>query len=61
MAKNVKMQIEGNKLLIEVDLSKSFGASRSGKSKVIASSEGNISVPGKPEIKLGLNVYSAIN
>ena len=59
--KNVEMQIKGNKLIIEVDLSKSFGASRSGKSKVIGSSEGNISVPGKEKIKLGLNVYSAID
>ena len=58
--KNVKMEVKGSKLLIEVDLSKNFGASRSGKSKVIASSEGNLSVPGKAEVKLGLNVYSAI-
>ena len=58
--KNVEMKVEGNKLIIKVDLSKNFGASRSGKSKVIASSEGNLSVPGKEKIKLGLNVYTAI-
>jgi len=59
--KNVEMEIKGNNLIIKVDLSKNFGASRSGKSKVIASSEGNLSVPGKEKIKLGLNVYSAID
>jgi len=59
--KNAELRVEGTKLIIEVDLSKSFGASRSGKSKVIASSEGNVSVPGKEKIKLGLNVYSAID
>jgi len=45
--KNVEMLIDGNILTIKVDLSKEFGPSTSGKSIVIASSEGNKSVPGK--------------
>jgi len=55
--KNVEMRLEGNKLTIEVDVTKEFGLSSSGKSLIIASTEGNISIPGKEEIKIGLNVY----
>jgi len=56
--KNIEMKVEGDKLVIAVDLSKRFGKSSSGKSIIIASSEGNQSVPGKEEIKIGLNVYT---
>jgi hypothetical protein len=28
------------------------------KSTIIASTEGNVSVPGKEEVKIGLNVYT---
>lgn len=54
--KNVKFTVNGDTLLIEVDLSQSFGASSSGKSLVVASTEGNQPV-GKDNIKIGLNVY----
>jgi hypothetical protein len=57
MSKNVELSAEGNTLIIKVDLSKDFGASKSGKTVVIASTEGNISVPGMPNAKIGLNVY----
>jgi hypothetical protein len=55
--KNVEMAIEGNILVIKVDLSKEFGPSSSGKTISIASTEGNVSVPGMEEKKIGLNVY----
>ena len=55
--KNVEMLIEGNILTIKVDLSKDFGPSASGKTIIIASSEGNQSIPGKEAVKIGLNVY----
>jgi len=55
--KNVEMNVEGNILTIRVDLSKEFGPSTSGKTIIIASTEGNQSVPGKEEVKIGLNVY----
>lgn len=55
--KNMEMRREGSKLIIEVDLTKDFGVSKSGKSKIIASSEGNISIPDDEEIKIGLNIY----
>ncbi len=55
--KNVEMNIEGNKLIIVVDLNQEFGLSSSGKSITVASTEGNISVPGREDVKIGLNIY----
>ncbi len=55
--KNCEMKLEGDILTITVDLSKEFGKSSSGKSIIIGSTEGNASVTGKDEVKIGLNVY----
>jgi len=55
--KNVEMTLEGNILTITVDLTKEFGPSSSGKTIIIASTEGNVSIPGHEEAKVGLNVY----
>ena len=55
--KNVEMMQEGDILTIKVDLSKEFGPSSSGKTIIIASTEGNQSIPDKEDIKIGLNVY----
>lgn len=55
--KNVEMKVEDNILTIKVDVTKEFGPSASGKTIIIASTEGNISIPEKDEIKIGLNVY----
>jgi hypothetical protein len=54
--KNVEMSVNGNILTIKVDLSKEYGPSSSGKTIIVASTEGNVSIPGREE-KLGLNVY----
>jgi hypothetical protein len=54
--KNVEMTVEGNTLTIKVDLTKDFGPSSSGKTIIISSTEGNISIPNRDE-KIGLNVY----
>jgi hypothetical protein len=54
--KNVQMTIEGDTLVIKVDLTKDFGESKSGKTIIVASTEGNVSVPGRKE-RIGLNVY----
>ena len=56
--KNVDMHVEDkNVLVIKVDLGIEFGPSASGKTIIIASTEGNVSVPGSEAIKIGLNVY----
>ena len=57
LVKNVEMRVEGNSLTITVDLTKEFGPSSSGKTIIIASTEGNQSVPTREEIKVGVNVY----
>ena len=54
--KNVDMKVNGDILTITVDLSKEFGPSASGKTIIIASTEGNVAVPER-EAKVGLNVY----
>jgi hypothetical protein len=54
--KNVEMTVAGNILTIKVDLSKEFGPSASGKTTIVASTEGNITIPDREE-KVGLNVY----
>jgi len=57
--RNVETKTEGEKLIITVDLSKDLGLSKSGKSKLIASTEGNASIDTKRgKITVGLNVYT---
>ena len=55
--KNVDMKVEGNILTIKVDLSKELVSSSSGKTIIIATTEGNVAVDGHEEAKIGLNVY----
>ena len=57
--KNVDLKVTGDKLVITVDLSKSYGLSASGKSTTVATTAGNVSVPGREEVKIGLNIYRA--
>ncbi|MDF0651785.1 MAG: hypothetical protein P0121_09990 [Nitrospira sp.] len=54
--KNVEMSVEGTVLTIRVDLSKEFGPSSTGKTIIIASTEGNVAIPNRQE-KVGINVY----
>jgi uncharacterized OB-fold protein len=56
--KNVEFHLDGEILTITVDLSKEFGPSKSGKTTIIASTQGNKTLPGRDE-KIGLNVYKA--
>ncbi len=56
--KNIEMKIDGNILTIKIDLSKTFGASASGKSIIIASTEGNQAVA--PGVMAGINVYKKV-
>ncbi len=54
--KNVEITLDGDILTIRVDLSKEFGPSSSGKTIIVATTEGNVSIPSRDE-KIGLNVY----
>lgn len=50
------MEKQGELLTITIDLSKRYGKSSSGKNIIVASTEGNQSVP-ETDYKIGLNVY----
>ena len=55
--KNIEMSVTDTILTIRVDLSRNYGESGSGKSIVIASTEGNRRIPGADDLRIGLNVY----
>lgn len=56
--KNVTHKVEGNKLTIVIDLNEDLGPSKSGKTQMIASTYGNVAVPGCPaEFRLSINAY----
>jgi hypothetical protein len=54
---NLKLDEKTGILTITADLGKTFGPSKSGKTQIISTSEGAVSVPGKPEIRINLNIY----
>lgn len=56
--RNVTLQVLNGKLVITCDLSAERTPSSTGKTQIIASTEGNQAVPGNPAIKLGLNLYT---
>ncbi len=55
--KNVELALDGDILTIRVDLRQTFGPSSSGKTIIIASTEGNVPVGPDRVEKIGLNVY----
>jgi len=59
---NVKMAVDKKNILtIRVDLNENNGESKSGKSIIIASTEGNVALDGDlRNIKIGLNVYKQL-
>lgn len=56
---NMKMEINGNTLTITVDLTKDLGLSKSGKTRIIATSRGNAKIPGS-DATIGLNIYKRV-
>lgn len=54
--KNIKTTVKGNTMTIEIDLSKTFGPSKSGKTIIVASTEGNQKVEGS-DVVIGINAY----
>jgi len=53
--RNIHTEIKGTKLIVTIDLAATGVVSKSGKSTVIASTEGNTSVG---SVKLGINCYT---
>lgn len=54
---NINLELKGDILVITIDLTKEFGKSKSGKSNIIATTAGNISIPNHSDLHLGLNLY----
>ena len=55
--KNVQVEVEEDTLTLTVDLSQNFGDSKSGKTEIIATSQGNQQVENDSSICFSLNVY----
>ena len=54
---NAEMKVTGDKLTITVDLSQDHGPSKSMKSIIIASSQGNKAIGHGTDAIIGLNIY----
>jgi hypothetical protein len=55
--KNIKYEVRGDILIINVDLKEHHGPSSSGKSTIIATTAGNHELPSHPGVVFGMNVY----
>jgi hypothetical protein len=53
--RNVEMDIKDSILILKIDLSKSFGPSKTKKSIIVATTEGNVEL--QPGVMVGLNVF----
>ncbi len=56
--KNVSMQKDGDVLTIKINLAERNGPSGSGKTTVVATTSGNVKVPGAEHISIGINAYT---
>lgn len=54
---NVQIEVKDNRAIITIDLSKDYGASKSGKTIVVATTRGNVPIPGAETFRIGLNCY----
>lgn len=56
---NVDQKIQGDKLILTIDLKQRHGMSSTGKTVRIASTEGNVKLPDQhSDIQFGLNVFT---
>ena len=56
IGQNVSAVRDGDKVFIQIDLTQDLGPSKSGKSKLIATTSGNHRLPGT-DVTLGVNCY----
>ena len=57
IGQNVKVEIKGTIATITIDLSHRGGLSSTGKSVIVATTSGNVTIPGSDGVVLGLNAY----
>ena len=60
MSENVAMTVVGDELTIKINLAYRGGASKSGKSIIVAGTGGFTSVPGDGGFKIGLNCIAPL-
>lgn len=58
--KNIDIVIEGDIVTIKIDLRKGSGLSSTGKSELIATTSGNLPIPGRVDYILGINCFKPI-
>jgi hypothetical protein len=55
---NIKIETKGNQLIITIDASQDLGMSKSGKTRLVASTQGNQKINiGGTDLFLGINAY----
>jgi hypothetical protein len=59
IGQNVAMAMEGSVLVLRIDTNAPGTESKSGKSSVIGTTNGNVQVP-HTDLKIGLNVYRPV-
>jgi len=59
LGKNIEFEVKGSKLTLVIDLEQEQGQSSSGKSTIVATTSGNVKVPGA-NVTLGFNAYRPI-
>ena len=57
--KNCTLAVDGDTLTVTINLKERNGLSSSGKTVIVATTEGNVAIPGFEHIKLGVNAYTA--
>ncbi len=58
LGKNIEAKNEGGKLTLVIDMTKRLGRSKSGKTTIVATTNGNVSVAGpKGDVVIGINAY----
>jgi cysteine synthase len=56
MSSNIKVSVKGSIATITIDLAQNLGPSKSGKTVLVATTSGNVNIPGT-DVTLGLNAY----
>jgi len=57
---NVEVSIEGDTLTIKIDLKHRAGFTAAGKSERVATTSGNIPLPGRPEFIFSVNCFKPL-
>lgn len=57
IGKNIQAQVQNGILTLTIDLTKRHGLSASGKTEIVATSSGNVTIEGGGGVIIGINAY----